>query len=197
MKLYKKAVLFKMFDEGRDIRDEKVKAIGYKANTLRSYYNDWKKQTGKFITTDRESIAGVSVGSGEIVTKEPYPDREHIGEVRGEDNKDDIKDEEHDNLDEFGEELSPKASIEDESNGHKDDVDVVITTKKEAGIPENIVGLGLPITTKISVKTLALYQIASSTSEDKLSLGDFIDQCVDDFFEGRGMSLGLINNKGG
>lgn len=67
---------------------------------------------------------------------------------------------------------------------------------REVSIPAEIIGFGLPIKVRLSVKTLALYQIASTTAENLggngLSLGDFLDQCAADFFVGRGSDLGLI-----
>lgn len=62
-------------------------------------------------------------------------------------------------------------------------------------IPAEIIGFGLPISVRISVKTLALYQIARAMSGDSLELGDFIDDCVEDVFRGRGQDLGLIKTK--
>ena len=62
-------------------------------------------------------------------------------------------------------------------------------------IPEEVVGRGIPFQVTLSVKTLAYYQIAS-TMNPSLSLGDFLDDCVDDTFRGRGLSLGLIKTAG-
>jgi hypothetical protein len=58
-------------------------------------------------------------------------------------------------------------------------------------IPEEIVGKGIPFKVTLSVRTIAYYQIAAAINPG-LSLGDFIDQCVHDTFEGRGLSLGLV-----
>lgn len=62
-------------------------------------------------------------------------------------------------------------------------------------IPEEVIGKGIPFKVTLSVRTLAYYQIAS-TINSRLSLGDFIDDCVQDTFEGRGLSLGLIKRGG-
>lgn len=58
-------------------------------------------------------------------------------------------------------------------------------------IPEEVVGKGIPFKITLSVRTIAYYQIAS-TINPSLTLGDFIDHCVHDTFEGRGLSLGLV-----
>jgi hypothetical protein len=58
-------------------------------------------------------------------------------------------------------------------------------------IPEEVVGRGIPFKITLSVRTIAYYQIAS-TINPSLTLGDFIDHCVHDTFEGRGLSLGLV-----
>jgi len=55
-----------------------------------------------------------------------------------------------------------------------------------------VAGQGLTFQIAISTKTLQLYQIAASMSEDELTIGDFVDTCVEDFFRGRGFDLGLI-----
>lgn len=59
-------------------------------------------------------------------------------------------------------------------------------------IPELVKGGGIPIKAEVSVKTLAYFQIAASIAGDNLSLGDFIDTVTEDFFRGRGQSLGLV-----
>jgi len=62
-------------------------------------------------------------------------------------------------------------------------------------IPEEVVGRGIPFKVTLSVRTIAYFQIASSINPG-LTIGDFIDQCVHDTFEGRGLSLGLIKLEG-
>lgn len=59
-------------------------------------------------------------------------------------------------------------------------------------IPELVKGGGIPIKAEVSVKTLAYFQIAASIAGDNLPLGDFIDTVTEDFFRGRGQSLGLV-----
>jgi len=62
-------------------------------------------------------------------------------------------------------------------------------------IPEEVVGRGIPFKITLSVRTIAYFQIASSINPG-LTIGDFVDQCVHDTFEGRGLSLGLIKLEG-
>lgn len=73
----------------------------------------------------------------------------------------------------------------------------------ELGLDENdiqsvsadVVGFGLPIRVQLSIKTLALYQIAKSRAKDGLNLGNFLDDCCADYFRGRGVDLGLVELK--
>lgn len=58
-------------------------------------------------------------------------------------------------------------------------------------IPGTVIGAGLPVSVTLSLKTLSFYELAS-TMQSGLTLGDFLDQCAEDFFTGRGRDLGLI-----
>jgi len=60
-----------------------------------------------------------------------------------------------------------------------------------------VLGQGLTMTITISVKTLALYQIAASRLGGELTMGDFVDGCVELMHRDRGLDLGLINIRGG
>jgi len=56
-----------------------------------------------------------------------------------------------------------------------------------------VIGHTLPFRVNLSIKTLVLYEIAATEAGGNLSLSEFIDTCVEDYFLGRGVDLGLIN----
>jgi hypothetical protein len=71
--------------------------------------------------------------------------------------------------------------------------------KPESGREEDIFFVeGEPhwIKAEVSIKTLAYYEYTASRMNtgdgSKLTRGNFIDICVDDFFKGRNLSLGLV-----
>ncbi len=66
--------------------------------------------------------------------------------------------------------------------------------KELTAIPEEVIGAGLRIEVTVSLKTLAFFEVAH-TIDPHLSLGDFIDDCVVDFFTGRGKDFGLLEVK--
>lgn len=69
--------------------------------------------------------------------------------------------------------------------------------KKNVAIPKSVADEGIMCNVRLSLHTLSLYKIANQSSVDitglPLSLGDFLDDCVEDFYQGRGLALGLIN----
>lgn len=128
--------LYRLFEGGRTPTDPEVKALGYKAGTVRKEYSMWRsgKTTGKAISKCEEKAKTAG-----------------------------------------GEEEEPK---------------------REGIADEFVQGEAIWIKAQVTVKTLAYYELAKSrvAREDgsKLSLGDFLDICVDDYFKGRGQELGII-----
>ena len=59
---------------------------------------------------------------------------------------------------------------------------------EQQGIPERVLGNGIMVSVNLSIKTIAAYQIAH-TMNPKLSLGDYLDQVSEDFWQGRGQDL--------
>lgn len=59
-------------------------------------------------------------------------------------------------------------------------------------VPSLVKGGGIAVRTELSIKTLAYYQMAATVAGNNLSLGDFLDYVTEDFFAGRGESLGLV-----
>lgn len=58
---------------------------------------------------------------------------------------------------------------------------------------DHMEGYALAVKTTLSLKTLMLYQIEAGRRGDNLEVGDFIDECVADYFRGRGVDLGLVD----
>jgi len=182
--------LFKFFSEGNPPHADKIKALVEKAGSRNLYYAMWKR-LGKpdHVPEKREKI--IRGGVGEAV----LPSGETVGGI--------------DELTQPVQQVeAPPKPKEPEEGAPETEEEVVGETKEpkiELGLDEtdkqsvsaDVVGFGLPIRVQLSIKTLALYQIAASRSDDGLSLGDFIDSCAEDYFKGRGVDLGLVELKGG
>lgn len=172
-----KAKAFQLFDEGKNASSPEVKALGIKGATRYSYYSNWKK--GRAEGGEPEAGA-VKLPGGESIGG--YDETKVEG--RG-------KEREKEEVAAAEEKLEEKPVFEGEKRE-----EVLPEELREVSIPAEIIGFGLPIKVSLSLKTLALYQIAATTSKNlggnNLSLGDFLDQCVEDFFVGRGSDLGLI-----
>jgi len=164
----KTARAFELFEEGKTASSPEVKALGLKPSSRYSLFSQWKhgkREPKAEVTTalpKGESVGGIDEVKGEV--KEKPEELEEEEEI----------------AEEKPEVVKPEILIAREEG------------EKEGVIPENIVGEGLNIKVRVSVKTLALYQIAYTAAGDNLSLGDFLDSCVEDFFQGRGQDLGLV-----
>lgn len=188
-KMTGKESAYQLFNEGKAVSSPEVKALGLKASTRYSYHTMWKK-AGRPASAPGTPSPVREAGKQEIKSpargKTALPEGETIkaiSEVAEKKSKEkDEKSREMDEPEEKSEEKSREA--EDESKGEKDDM---------RKVPGSIVGEGLTATVHISVKTLALYQIAAQMQGDGLSLGDFLDACVEDTFRGRSKDLGIIN----
>lgn len=160
----RKEELFRLFEQGKVPTDPEVKALRYKASSVYTFYSEWKKG------------AGTSKAGGKLET--PLPGGDSLTGI------DDTK-----------AKASTEAKVVVEEVGKKVGEIEVVSEKREEGppaIPELVKGGGIPIRTEVSVKTLAYFQIAADIAGDNISLGDFFDTCVEDFFQGRGQSLGLV-----
>ena len=180
---------YQLFNEGKAVSSPEVKALGLKASTRYSYHTMWKK-AGKPASAPgtaspvreagKQEIKSPARGKTALIEGETIKAISEVAEKKSK--KLDEKPSETDEPEEKSEEKSRGA--EDESKGEKDDM---------RKVPGSIVGEGLTATVHISVKTLALYQIAAQMQGDSLSLGDFLDACVEDTFRGRSKDLGIIN----
>ncbi len=188
-KMTGKERIYQLFNEGKAISSPEVKALGLKASTRYSYHTMWKK-AGKPASApgtaslareaSKQKIESPARGKAALLERETIKAISEVAEKKSKEK--DEKSREMDEPEEKSEEKSREA--EDESKGEKDDM---------RKVPSSIVGEGLTATVHISVKTLALYQIAAQMQGDGLSLGDFLDACVEDTFRGRSKDLGIIN----
>jgi len=180
---------YQLFNEGKAVSSPEVKALGLKASTRYSYHTMWKK-AGKPASAPgtaspvreagKQEIKSPARGKTALIEGETIKAISEVAEKKSK--KLDEKPSETDEPEEKSEEKSREAG--DEPKGEKDDM---------GKLPSSIVGEGLTATVHISVKTLALYQIAAQMQGDSLSLGDFLDACVEDTFRGRSKDLGIIN----
>ena len=188
----RKTGAFTLFEQGFGPNSPEVKALGLKYDTRKVYYVMWlKSKEAKAGASNAVVLAEEQIGGYDEVGKK-FPKKDMVEELPGK--------EEVGGYDEIKEQQKePEKSTvpfdialkEGDSEGRDSEGGVPT-------IPETIIGWGLPIRVKLSVKTLALYQIALTAKEannggkEKLALGDFLDDCVTDYFVGRGMDLGLV-----
>lgn len=70
-------------------------------------------------------------------------------------------------------------------------------TPKGGDLTTVVYGSGIKLVVDLSIKTIALYQHAATEhirrgNKKPLKLGDFLDDCVEDFYRGRNLDLGLV-----
>lgn len=167
--LSKKARAFILFSQGKLARDPELKALKLGYGTRYAYYAEWRKK-GEPVPSevDPSTTARVALPGGEkIKALSEVP----ADESKGKKGK--------------GQEEQPTSQTEPE--------DKVPTGGDGKRLPRVIAGEGLTVTINISIKTLALYQIARSMHDEELTLGDFVDVCVEDTYRGRGKDLGLVD----
>lgn len=96
--------------------------------------------------------------------------------------------------------VSEEAEQKEDGEG-KEDTEEKEDSEAKSGGPKfpssssgakSIIGQGLTVTCKVSIKTMALYEYAATVGGDELTFGDFVDTCVEDFFRGRNQDLGII-----
>lgn len=167
----KKDVAFKLFAQGKTALSPEIKALKLKGKTRYNYYLEWKQIHG---IKDEEETADESKRKkipSELTMLRPAEEREEGEEpVESEDEP---------------EETPPKDEEKSKTSGDG---------KKPP--PRMIAGQGLTFSITISTKTLMLYQIAAASQEEELTIGDFLDACVEDTYQGRGLDLGLVKTGG-
>lgn len=173
--------LYQLFSEGKTGSSPEVMALRMKGNTRRAYYCMWQRE-GKPSHAPGTRVVVTEEGEGKpkaaVKAKTILPGGESIKAIS---------------------EVAQAKSMEESEQLTQEETALTgekVKVKREdgkKGFPGSIVGEGLTATVTISVKTLALYQIAANIMQgDELSLGDFIDACVEDTFRVRGKDLGLI-----
>lgn len=167
----KKEIAFELFEEGKLPTDPEVKALGLKGKSKNTYYYEWQKSKG--ISSPETLSPAKNVLTEEDVSVEIEPDVSEIEPVYEEDEEEEV-----------GEEEEEKPRDDQDS---KDDISG--NGKKPINILSN---QGLTFRVNLSTKTLMLYQIAASRAKEPITLGDFVDDCVEDYFIGRGYELGLV-----
>lgn len=182
--------LFDLYSSGFDIKSPEVKELGYRPASLRGYYRIWQK-TGGVIPSKAEDVQGGQAASrsphkAEIAGSTPAPATRQKTKLPGGESIEAIR------------EIIPEVINPDEPALDKPAEEKPKEEKKE--IPTSIVGSGITATVKISIKTLALYEIArnlhrasKTNGAEDLALGDFFDICVEDTYRGRGKDLGLVS----
>lgn len=216
----KRARIFELFDAGCSPSSPEVKGLKLKAQTRANYFWEWKKERGEANTgkAGKASISaklpgGETIGS---IDESKQPKQEPPPPPKSEEtiSQEILKEESGEEGEEAGpvEEVEPEGAKSEKSRVAEESISGVSEAGKEKGadgkpgareikIATTIADDGIKCTVFLSLKTLALFKIASSTQSQAdggqaLLLGDFIDTCVADYFSGRGKELGLLNTGG-
>jgi len=199
---------FNLFDRGFGTASPELKRIIKKYNTRRAYYYEWRVQHN---LVNQE----VEAEKPETKTKAPAAKETKIVKEKVElihDKQPELEelwpeDKGGENEDAAGEQEEEPAQPEEEIKAEDEQPTSTIGGAKVSAardrplagskqIPTSIAGDGMVVTLELSVKTFALYQIARTLQRKnfgtELSMGDFVDGCVEDTYVGRGMDLGII-----
>jgi len=187
--MIKKDIAFKLFDAKKTPASPEIKALKLKQGTRYSYFSLWNKlrkarglldesETGSETVKESETTEGPeTIGSYE---ESPKVEKIEKPEVKGEA-------ESEGDTDDMIEDRGGDGTEESE----KEKLNILGEEETEGVISEKVVGFGIHVGVHLSLKTLALYQIAYSIDSD-LKLGEFIDRCVADWFVVRGQDLGMV-----
>ena len=209
----KQEQIFALLDKnGGDVCDARIKAIVRKASTRSSYVSRWRKVRG---LKPPEWPARVETGEGgthaaplpptppmQAKQRPAYPSHDLEG-MEGDEAQGNGDEGESRVGEEGGEGEAPPGRRTDEESPGEGQTSVIRDQSVPTGkrLPPVIAGQGLLTEVRLSIKTLALYEVAKSIQlgidpKKELTLGDFLDTCVEDFYQGRGMDLGLITAGG-
>lgn len=181
---------FALFCQDKMPSSPEVKALGITKNTRNTYYVAWKKlgkpdhypRVKSQYRGEAKEEKKTKLGGGELVGGYKELSQPEVSEKAVEP------------------EIKPETESEPETEAPVETPELPVKPKygddhKElTAIPEEVVGAGLRIEVTVSLKTLAFFEIVH-TIDPKLTLGDFIDDCVVDFFRGRGKDFGLLEIK--
>lgn len=178
---------FALFDEGKTPSSPEVRALKLRGNVKYNYYQQWKHRA-------KGSGADGSVIPEKNVITPVIKETDLVGVGLDESEANTVK----------GESSVIEGVVVDESENNTGENKVAIgegeSSEEHPGddgdgkkpLKRVVRAQGLTFQVVLSTKTLQLYQIAASMQDIELTLGDFIDTCVEDFFRGRGYDLGLI-----
>lgn len=164
---------YQLFSEGKDSSSPEVIALGMKSSTRYSYYSKWQKAGGA-VSPSPKDISEAKV-KGKVISE--------LGMIA----------EPKEEVNEEGEKVNEEEEGPPES---KEKPKEKPSTDGKKSPPTMVAGQGLTFAITISTKTLMLYQLAATYQDDELTLGDFIDACVEDTYLGRGLDLGLVKTGG-
>ena len=206
----KREKAFELFNQGHGQSSEELKALKITNGTRRNYYSQWLNR----------DASGDDKGERleEAKPKKP-PEKKAVEKITAMPIDEVKKKPEVEKAADSTQQVTPE---EEEPSDQTNEVDTLLDEidegdKKEApakeppkvpkSVPEVLSSMsseGVPIRIMVSIKTLTLYEIARATAraeselngdDGDLSMGDFVDLAVEDFFEGRGYELGLIDIK--
>jgi len=177
-----RAKAFQLFNEGKDSSSPEIKALGLKGGTRYTYYDNWKKfkaTGGETPKTEKVKLPGGAI----IGAYKP-----EIVEVNEKPIDDELQDE-------VGQE-APAQGISGEAKELENEHKIPINLGGDGhgnnlSIPGKVVGTGIPVSVVLSLKSLSFWEVVHSIDRT-LTLDNFIDDCIEDFFNGRGKDLGLI-----
>lgn len=180
---------FALFDKGHGASSKEVRDLGLKSTTRNTYMSDWRALRSGTVRTTR-IVGKTTLPGGESVAGiKEKPEAVKSAETKAEPIVTEAEEEE---------EGTEAKSIESRS---KETVGII---KAAGGNGEgktlkeklsSVAGEGLIVQVSISTKSMLLYQVARTMQQgrgDELTLGDFIDDAIEDMFAGRGLELGLI-----
>lgn len=188
--------LCQLFFQGKKPVDAEIRELVPHAGTRNLLYRNWKGW-GKPNHAPQKQEKPTTTSPGVRAKEAILPGGERVGgidETKAPKVKMPLKTEDTEDKTEEGEEKDrTEGEGEGEKTGAKTGFSLAIEEEDARGtVKAEVIGEGLPVTVKLSIKTLALYQILRSARGDNLELGDFLDEAVEDIFRGRGKDLGLV-----
>ena len=193
--------LYELFDRGYDYKSVEAKSIGLKYESRKRYFFQWREERGK--------TSGLSKPKGKTGTvSAPLPGGESIGTAISDSPLNVSPSVKPSPLASLQPEVlsspaeSPNESYSSENGDKEEKGDTAMDARgagmkpgKPSGLPDKVIGMGIPVNVYLSVKTLFLWeharQILKNNGSD-LPLGDFLDAAVEDMYQVRGTDAGII-----
>ena len=184
-KVSRKAKAYELFTKGFGPYSPEVRALGLKSSTRAAYHSEWLAAGRPGAPTDEIDDELIPQGSKILSENELLVPTE----------REEIKIVETESSETIGEEDSKgkqEGSVEETKGETKGEEESSHRGPNGKKLPTLIAGQGFTLAVTLSTKTIGLYQIAANMSEENLTLGDFLDACVEDTYRGRGYDLGLV-----